>query len=162
LKTDPRVHLQDAPALLDALLIEMGDAKRVGEIGADAQREGVEARGLSQLVERLAIFPRDDEVPGVPLMRRRIIWVQRDRSLVLDLGGAPIPKVKVQGEGKRGMRLSEIVVERERSVRGGPRLRKGVLGRQHPVLPIARKRVGISKPRVRLRIGRIGLDRLVE
>src|SRR4029077_13251183 len=64
--------------------------------------------------------------------------------------------------GKRGMRLSEIVVERERSVRGGPRLRKGVLGRQHPVLPIARKRVGISKPRVRLRIGRIGLDRLVE
>ena len=82
--------------------------------------------------------------------------------VVLGLGRAPIPVIKVEREGERGMRLAEAVVERERPVRGRPGFRKGLLGRQHAVLPIARKRIGIRKPGVRLRVGRIGLDRLVE
>ena len=74
--------------------------------------------------DTLAGAPRHDQMPSVPLMRRRIAGVERDRAPVLPLGGFPIPRIKVERKCQRRVRLGEVFVQGQSLGRSRLRLRK--------------------------------------
>jgi hypothetical protein len=95
-------------------------------------------------------------------MSGRIAGSELDRPLVLRLRRRPVPSVKVQGESKSGMGLTEAFVQRQGLARRRLGLDEGRLRGNDPIFPIARKCVGISQTCVGLGEGWIGLDRVTE
>jgi RNA polymerase sigma factor (sigma-70 family) len=50
-------------------------------------------------------------MPAVPVVRRCIAGIERDRALIPLLGGVPIPCIKVERKRQRGVRFGKVIVQ---------------------------------------------------
>ena len=94
--------------------------------------------------DSLAISPRNDQMPSIPVMSCRVIGTELDCQLVFLLGSLPVP-TKVQSEGEGGVGLAKAIVQFQRLGRGRLGFGESILGRKDPIFPIARQCIGVSK-----------------
>src|SRR5207249_2379742 len=76
-----RIHFDGLLTLLHGFVIPVSDAQCIREVGADDEGEGILALRLFQFSDTLVIPSYHDQVPGVPVMSRRIAGIERERAL---------------------------------------------------------------------------------
>src|SRR5580692_2176362 len=101
-------------------------------------------------------------MPRIPLMRRRITRIELNGLLVFRLGTVPVPAIKIQSVGQRGVSLAEAGVQYQRLGRSCRGLRESIQWRKHAILPIARYGVRVSQAGICFRITWIDGDRAPE
>src|ERR1700722_4776036 len=67
--SEVRIERKSFPALLHGFFEEVQRAQCVCHIRADYQRKRIQTLRLLQFEHTLRIFPQDQQVPGVPMMR---------------------------------------------------------------------------------------------
>ena len=101
-----RVHFQRFPTLLHRFVIVVGNAQCIRQVRADDEGKRIQVLRFSQFKDALAFASHHVQMPGIPVMSRRIAGIERERALVFLLGGCPIPIVEILDEGQRGVGLA--------------------------------------------------------
>ena len=109
-----RIHFDGLLTLLHGFVITVSDAQCICQVSADDEGERIQALRFLQFSDALAISSHHDQVPGVPVMSRRVAGIECERALVFLLGGCPAPIVEVQDEGQRGVGLAQVIVQGQR------------------------------------------------
>src|SRR5579859_3314820 len=96
------------------------------------------------------------------MMRGRVAGIQLNSALKFFFGGWPVPVVMPINEGKRRVCLGESIVEGKGLQGGGTRFRHGHRASNNGTRVGAEQSVGVSQPRVSLRVLRLNGDGLLE
>src|SRR6185436_6371264 len=100
------------------------------------------------------------QVLRIPLVSRRIVWIQLNRSLEFSFRSREVPVVACENIPKRCMRLGKLSIKRKRFHSGGLGLRK-TLGRFKQRVR-AKERITVGQTGIRESITGIFLGRLIE
>src|SRR5439155_25983823 len=95
------------------------------DLSANDRRERIKLLRPLALSPGIIILPFYSEIISKPLMRRRVIRVEADGSLVFCLGFRPAPQLVIR-ERRGRVRLGERVVKLEGAIRGGSGFRQGI------------------------------------
>ena len=156
--------------VLDQRLLEVRDRVVVlpleeevpRHIAVDDDRERLELLRPSDLGHRFVLPAHRVQMIGVPMVRQRVLIVQREGLLEAALGAVPVPVVKERGEGERRVGLDQIRIALERLHRGFLREPPRFERQQRAEGGDALRDVHVRHPRPGRRVGRIQFRRLLE
>ncbi len=108
-----RVELERLPALLDRLTVAAHELQHPAQVVEGIRRQRVQRLRPPQDRQRRVEPGRGTEQHvAVVVVRGGSVRVQRDRPLVLALGGGEVPVVLMQDEPERGVRVRQRGIER--------------------------------------------------
>src|SRR5580658_4521942 len=139
------IHLQYFLTLLYGFVESMSDAEGIRYVCVDNKGKRIETLRCFQLRHGIGISSENEEMPGIPLMRRRITRTEFNCLLEFRIGSVPIPAIKIQSESQGGVRLAEAIVQFQRLGRGRRGQGKSLARRNYAVFPIARDCVGVRQ-----------------
>src|SRR5581483_10881233 len=84
------VELHRFIELIDGLIIMTAEVVAPTEVGIDDERQRIQPLRSFHLRNRFVVSTRGREVKAIPVMRIRVTWVERDRTLEILLNIIPI------------------------------------------------------------------------
>src|SRR5262249_26996207 len=156
-----RIHLHGLAQLTDRLIITSGVSEHRSDVRIDNDRQWIELERALHLGDRFVEFSkRDQSAFGVPLMGRRVIWIQLDRALKFP---PRFRKRKIIGEQRHAegsVCFAQSRVELQRFHRRSFGWRKGIVGTSLAVS--AEQDIGVCQTCICQRVVRVLFNCLVE
>ncbi len=100
------------------------------------------------------------EITPIPLMCRRVVWIERDRFLEMLLGFGPLQMVTISNKGERRVCFSQTLVDRQRLFRRSFSFRIRVVCGSHVVN--VQQQITIGESGVSETVILVSHDRLAE
>ena len=156
------VHLDHA---LGVLQRQHGLARHVvmpGEVHGQQQVHRIAGQGRSALLQRLHEATRCNECMGVPVVRGRVVVIERQRVAEEPLSPRQINVVVQCSVCERGMRFGQFGIDLQRACGEERSLRVCLVRLEHTIFPRTERSVDVGDPRPRSGETRLDGDRLLE
>src|SRR5438128_9364738 len=156
-----RIQVDRFVKLLDRFIVAPGYQVIGPKIGSDDDRQWIELKSTFSFRDGAIKLTNGQQRPITkPMVRRRVIRIQSDRTLKFPDRAREIEMMNTQTESQRGVRFGQGIVDLQSLLRCRLRQRKRIL-RSRRAKP-REKNVRITEAYISQRIARIFLDRLFE
>src|SRR5437762_5385549 len=152
-----RIQVDRFVKLLDRFIVAPGYQVIGPKIGSDDDRQWIELKSTFSFRNGAIKLTNGQQRPITkPMVRRRVIRIQSDRTLKFPDRAREIEMMNTQTESQRGVRLGQIIVDLQSLLRRRLGQRKRIL--RGCCAKTREKNVSITQPHISQRVVRIFVD----